>query len=163
MMDALLVVHEDKPRDAEIGWTTGATLSWHHIWISQASPSGQRNRGDRRKMAEMPPSFPSTVGCVSISPRGGCISLWTSRQVLSNAAHPKVPRKQDWAQRSQQDLASPIWTAAEILSHCGKNLLCSMCFVECWSLCRSSQVCKDVVTVLCLLLAHGDTRQRHVT
>lgn len=87
--------------------------------------------GGRRKMAAMPPSFPRTMGCTCISPRGGCISLWTSKWVLNDAAHPEVPWKREWAQRSWQDLAYLIPRALEILSHCGKNLLC---FLPYWVL-----------------------------
>lgn len=62
MMDALLVVHEDKPRDAEIGWTTGATLSWYHIWTSQASPSGQRNGRGLKEDGRNAPLLPKHGG-----------------------------------------------------------------------------------------------------
>lgn len=67
----------------EQGWVGIATGQRRPVLVVRGMEGG------RRKMAEMPPSFPSTMGCVGISPRGGCISLWTSEWVLNDVTHPE--------------------------------------------------------------------------
>lgn len=68
---------------------------------------------------------------------------------------PNYHENKKWAQRSWQDLAYLIQRASKILSNYGEKPVVLHVFIESWLICRSSQVCKDMIAVLYLLVAHG--------